>query len=93
MSKEKQLQNNVEEVLDMYYNGMLDCGEDEYPTMSKEDCRKYVTAEIYNIQSDGHGYTRYREGICDDLKFLGNEVIFAAIDKYADELGILKQEK
>lgn len=92
MKKEKQLQYNVEEVLDMYLNGMYDYP-DDYPEMTKEECREYVTSEIYDMRSDGGGHTFYGKGICDDLRFLGNDVIYAVIDKYAEELGILKQEQ
>ena len=91
MKKEKQLQYNVEEVLDMYYNGTLDFPED-YPEMTIEECRKYVTSEIYDIKSDGHGHTRYANGICDDLKFLGNDFIYNVIDTYAKDLGLIKED-
>jgi len=75
----------------MYLNGMYDYPE-EYPEMTKEECRKYVTSQIYDMRSDGNGHTRYAKGICDDLRFLGNNVIHAAIDEYAEESGILKGE-
>ncbi len=86
----KQLEKNVEYLLDMYYNGILDHGEEEYPLMTKEECREYCTSQIYDMKYDGHGHTRYQKGICEDLKFLGNEYIFSVIDKYAAELAILK---
>ena len=91
MKKEKQLQYNVEEVLDMYYNGTLDFPKD-YPEMTIEECREYVTSEIYDMKSDGHGHTRYAQGICDDLKFLGNDFIYNAIDTYAKDLGLIKED-
>lgn len=92
MTKEKQLQYNVEEVLDMYLNGMYDYGEEDYPEMTIEECREYVTSEIYDMRSDGHGHTRYANGICDDLKFLGNDYIYSVIDEYAKGNGIIKEE-
>lgn len=87
----RQLKYNVEEVLDMYYNGMCDNPED-YPEMTIEECREYVTSEIYNMKSDGHGHTRYADGICDELKFLGNDYIYTVIDTYAIDLEIIKGE-
>lgn len=86
--KEKQLRLNVEEVLDMYYNGMLDYPED-YPEMTIDECRKYVTDQIYDMKSDGHGNTKYANGICDDLKFLGNDYIYEVIDEYAKMSGLI----
>ncbi len=92
MSKLQQLKNNVEEVLDMYSNGMSDYGLDEYPEMTVDECREYVTGQIYDMKSNGSGYTVYRDGICEDLKTLGNTVIYPVIDEYAADLGIIKKE-
>ena len=84
-----QLQNNVEEVLDEYLNGMYDRPED-YPEMTLEECREYVTSQIYDMKSNGGGHTFYRSGICDELKFLGNDYIYKVIDEYAIDNGIIK---
>lgn len=92
MTRKKQLQYNVEEVLDMYYNGMMDYPED-YPEMTIEECRDYVCNQIYDMKSDGHGHTRYSKGICDDLKFLGNDYIYDVIDKYAKMNDIIVKNK
>ena len=89
--KQKQLQNNVEQVVDEYLNGMYDYPED-YPEMTIEECRKYVTEQIYDMKSNGHGRTFYGNGICDDLRFLGNDYIHKVIDEYAMESGIIKSE-
>lgn len=83
---ERQLQNNVEYILDEYYNGMLDYDD---PQMTKEECREYCTDQIYDIKCDGGGYCKHSKGICDNLKFLGNEYIYKVIDKYAADSGIL----
>ena len=88
---QKQLQRNVEEVLDEYCNGMYDYP-DEYPEMTIGECREYVTSMIYDMKSNGNGITRYGTGICDNLKFLGNEYIHSVIDKYAHGCGIIKSE-
>ena len=75
MTREQQLQNNVEEILNYYCNSMTDFGEEEYPPMTKEEYREYVISELYDMKSDGGGHTRYKKGICDELRFLGNAVI------------------
>lgn len=85
-----QLQNNVEQVIDEYLNGMYDYPED-YPEMTVEDCREYVASQIYDMKSDGHGTTFYRDGICDELRFLGNDYIYKVIDEYAVANGIIKE--
>ena len=87
---EKQLQNNVEYILDMYYNQMMDYDD---PPMTKEECREYCTSQIYDIKSDGCGYCKSREGICDNLRFLGNEYIYKVIDEYAADNGILIEDE
>lgn len=84
-----QLQNNVEQVIDEYLNGTYDFPE-EYPEMTLEECREYVTSQIYDMKSNGHGHTFYRDGICDELRFLGNEYIYKVIDEYAIANGIIK---
>lgn len=89
--REKQLQNNVEQVIDEYLNGMYDYPE-EYPEMSIEECREYVTSQIYDMKSNGHGHTFYGNGICDELRFLGNEYIYKVIDEYAIANGIIAEE-
>lgn len=92
MRREKQLQFNVEEVLDMYYNGMMDYPED-YPEMTIDECREYVIDQIYDMKSDGNGHTRYAKGICDELKFLGNDYIYNVIDTYAEMNDIIIKNK
>lgn len=91
MSKLQQLKNNVEEVLDMYYNGVIDEGEEAYPQMTIEECRQYVIDQIYDMRSNGGGHTTYRKGICQDLKTLGNTVIYPVIDEYARGLDLIKE--
>jgi hypothetical protein len=91
MTKEKQLQFNVEKVLDMYYNGMMN--DDEWcHEMTIEECRQYVTDQIYDMKYSGNGHTKYAKGICDDLKFLGNDYIYNVIDTYAIDSGIIKED-
>lgn len=87
---EKQLKLNVEAVLDMYLNGMCD-EPDIYTEMSKTECRMYVIGQIYDMKDYGNGRTKYKDGICNNLKFLGNEYINSVIDKYARDNGILKK--
>lgn len=88
--RKMQLQNNVEQIIDEYLNGMYDYPED-YPEMTVEECREYVTSQIYNMKSDGHGHTFYGDGICDELRFLGNDYIYKVIDEYANANGIIKE--
>lgn len=48
------LRNNVEWELEGYYNGICDCGEEEYPLMTLEECIDYVRPTIYTqICKDG----------------------------------------
>ena len=85
------LLNNVTEVVEGYLNGMEDHPED-YPEMSIEEARKYCTSQIYDIYADGKGFCREKKGICDHLRFLGNDYIYSVIDKVAKENGILKSD-
>lgn len=88
-ARKMQLQNNVEQVIDEYLNGIYDYPE-EYPEMTLEECREYVTSQIYDMKSNGHGHIFYKDGICDELRFLGNEYIYKVIDEYAIANGIIK---
>ena len=71
---------------------MMDYHED-YPKMTTQECRDYVMNEIFDMKSDGSGCTKYRKGICDDLKFLGNVYIYKVIDTYAKMNGIIIKNK
>lgn len=85
----RQLRNNVNETIWMYLNGQMDEGEEMYPNLTEQQWWEYCVPEIYNMQSDGGGFTRYADGICDNLKFLGNDVIRKVILEVADEEGLL----
>ena len=85
----KQLHNNVESLVYMYQNGQYDCGEEEYPNMTGQQWFDYCVPEIYNIKCDGYGREWCGDGICEELKFLGNAVIYNIIADIADSEGLL----
>lgn len=87
----QQLRNNVNETIWMYLNGQMDEGEEEYPNLIDQEWWDYCVPEIYNMQSDGGGFTRYADGICDNLKFLGNDVIHKVIVDTARDEGLLAE--
>lgn len=88
--KENQAKQNIEYILDGYVNGMNDCGEEMYPHLDHNQVIDYVKQELYDIKVSGHGECcMMGTGICDDLKFLSNEVIDKMIISYAKESGVL----
>lgn len=88
--KENQAKQNIEYILDGYVNGMNDCGEEMYPHLNEEQVIKYVKEELYDIKVSRHGEScMMGTGICDDLKFLSNEVIDKMILDYAKESEVL----
>jgi len=84
----KQLRNNLEYILYGYMNGMMDFPE-SYPKMNDEQTVAYVYDQLFDIKDNGMGGTIMKTGICDDLKFLGTEIIISEILIVADECGIL----
>lgn len=86
-----QLKLNVEEVLDEYLNGMEDYP-DDYPSLTEDEAIRYATSLIYDRKVIGNGMTLEEVGICDNLRFLGADIIYPAIIKYAKELGIIKKD-
>lgn len=86
-----QLKLNVEEVLDEYLNGMEDYP-DDYPSLTEDEAIRYATSLIYDRKVIGNGTTLEETGICDNLRFLGSDIIYPVIIKYAKELGILKKD-
>lgn len=86
---ERMLENNLEDILGGYMNGMMDYPED-YKEMTKEEVIEYCIPDIYNQLSNG-GHTRYRDGIAEELKFLGNKYIHSRIITVAEECGILSE--
>ena len=86
---QEQLQNNVEDILGGYMNGMLDEPEN-YPKLTKEEAREYCLSQIYDMRADSRGGVAEGACIANNLKFLGNEYIFGVIDKCAEEFEILR---
>lgn len=85
----KQLRNNVENAVGIYLNGQMDYGEEEYPNLTEQEWFDFCVPEIYNMKDNGSGITVYADGICDNLKFLGNNVIRKVIAEIADSEGLL----
>ena len=88
--RQRQLENNLNAIFGMYENGISDCGLEEYPLMTQEEAISYAKEQIYDMKDDGGGWTRYADGICKDLKFLGTKYIEARILAIAEECGVLK---
>lgn len=89
MTRQKQLENNVNAILGLYENGMTDYGTEEYPPMTEDELVEYVTSQIYDMKDYGNGRTQYKEGICKELKFIGNKKIRETILTLASEYSIL----
>lgn len=85
----KQLRNNVDNVVGGYLWGQVDYGEEEYPNLTEQEWFEFCTSEIYDMKCDGRGCTWYGDGICDNLKFLGNDVIRKVIIEVADSEGLV----
>ena len=88
--RQRQLKNNLNTLFGMYENGINDYGEEEYPLMTEEEAIAYAIPDIYNMWDSGTGMTRYADGICNDLRFLGRAYINEQIIKIAEECGVLK---
>lgn len=86
MTKEKQLRLNAEEIIYEYENGIHDCG---YEQMTEEELIKYVLSQVYDIKSNGDGVILEGKGICNDLKFLGNEKIHQVILEIGRQTDVL----
>lgn len=86
----KQLYNNIDNVVGGYLNSQSDYGEEEYPNLTEQEWFELCTSEIYDMKCNGRGGTWYADGICDNLKFLGNEVIRKAIIEVANSEGLVK---
>ena len=88
--KLEQAKQNIEYIIDGYVNGMLD-DPYNYQKMSSQQVIDYVKDELYDIKVANYGESvLMATGICDDLKFLSNEVIDKMILDYAKEAGVLK---
>lgn len=84
----KQLRNNVDQIVGEYLNSQMDYGEEEYPNLTEQEWFELCTAEIYDMKSNC-GCTWYGNGICDNLKFLGNDVIRKVIIEIASSEGLV----
>ena len=87
----KQLRNNVDNVVGGYLWSQVDYGEEEYPNLTEQEWFEFCTSEIYDMKNNGSGFTMYAKGICDNLKFLGNETIRKVIIEIADSEGLVKE--
>ena len=89
--REKQFRNNLDFILGGYENSMLDYPE-QFPQLSKDAVLDMVKSEIFDLKNDGCGWTQYGEGICEDLKFLGNDNMDRIIIKEAIKSGVIEDE-
>ena len=85
----QQLRNNVDQVVGIYLNSQMDYGEEEYPNLTEQQWWDECVPEIYHMKTNGRGLTLYGDGICDNLKFLGNDTIRKMIAEIADSEGLL----
>lgn len=86
--REKQFRNNLDFILGGYEYGMDDYPED-FPPLSKDAVLAMVKSEIFDLKSDGQGWTQYGDGICEDLKFLGNARMNKIIIEEAIKSGVI----
>lgn len=86
-----QFYHNLDNIIGGYENGQLDSGKEVYPDLTANEWIEYVKAEIYDMKCDGRGATLYRNGICKDLRFLGNKYMNEAIVNEARKSGMLKE--
>ena len=89
MTNMEQLRLNVEQLVMEYGNGQSDWGTEDYPNLTPDQWFNYCVPEIYNMWVKDQGNTWYRDGICDHLKFLGNDTIREVIVKIATEEGLV----
>ena len=84
----EQLRMNVQEIVWEYLNGQTDYPA-WYPNLTPNQWYDYCVPEIYNRMVISQGMTRYAEGICDHLKFLGNQTIREVIVEVAGGEGLV----
>lgn len=97
MTKEIQLKLNAEEIAGEQYNSYVDGNDDAkefYPAPAEKIIEQFYT-DLFNIKVGGQkwngewvstGSTYYGDGICDDLKFLGEEACKnALLEAFANE--------
>ena len=85
----RQLVNNIEALLYEYDNSITD-GYWE-PFKNDDELINWTYGQIFNLKDDGHGWTVYRDGICDDLKYLGKEYIINEIKRIGHEIGVVEE--
>lgn len=88
--RKKQLINNIEDLVYTYDNGISDGVEE--PFDSDDELVDYVYSQIFDQKSDGQGGTRYANGICKDLKYLGRDYIVSEIKRIGHEAGVVKEQ-
>ena len=86
--RKKQLINNIEALVYEYDNGIND-GVSE-PFKSEDELVDYVYSQIFDMKDNGEGSTRYADGICDDLKYLGRDYIVSEIKRIGNEAGVVQ---
>ena len=87
--RKKQLINNIEDIVYMYDNGINDGVEE--PFKSDNELVDYVYSQVFDIKSDGLGFSRYANGICKDLKYLGKDYIVSEIKRIGHEAGVVEK--
>lgn len=68
-----QLKKNIKDILAIHLNGVYDGVEDDFET--EEEAIRYVRDRVFDQKTINDGWTQYGDGICKNLKFLGDGVI------------------
>ena len=83
VSREQQLRNNIEQIVNEYLNSQYDYGIEEHPNMTEQEWFDFCVPDVYDM-IQGESGTLYADGICNDLKFLGNKKIREVIIEITD---------
>lgn len=81
-AREKQAKRNAESIIGEYINGIYDGYEEPFKSM--DELIAYVYPQMFDIMNMGGGRERFQKGICDDLKFLGEDRIKEIIASVED---------
>lgn len=89
--RKKQLINNIEALL-YSYDVSINDGYAE-PFKSDEEMVDYVYRQVFDLKDDGTGFTKWVDGICDDLKYLGKDYIVNEIKRIGHEIGVVQMKE
>lgn len=89
--REKQFRMNLDAIISEFINSRSDGYEGFEENLTADEWWEWVMFDVYDMKVIQPGFIRYCDGICKDLRFLGNVKMREIILEEARSNGLLEE--